>query len=106
MMKAILFIFIMSYFVVFIIENNAYSQSDKVKERQYQERGGAAEALVNMTDKMKFLCIQIDASNTIDQLEDKEQREQCKKFLDKVSIFEMSELIDTHLGIELEKTID
>jgi hypothetical protein len=102
MIKAI-FIFIIFSFVV-IIENNTYSQSDKVKERQYQESGAipivVTGAVVNMTDKMKFLCIQIDTSDSIDQIDNKEQQTQCKKFLDRVSIFEMRELIDKYLRVE------
>lgn len=50
-----------------------------------------------MTDEMKFICIKIDASSTTNQIIDKEQQAQCKKFLDMVSIYEMSELIDKHI---------
>jgi hypothetical protein len=49
-----------------------------------------------MTDEMKYLCIQTDASGSIDQIKDKEQKAQCKKFLDGISIFEMRELIDKY----------
>jgi hypothetical protein len=106
MIKTI-FILIIFYFVFIIENNNAYLQSDKVKERQYQERGGAiptattAEGVVNMTDEMKYFCIKIDASgSSIDQIEDKEHQAQCKKFLDRVSIYEMRELIDKYLEVE------
>ena len=49
---------------------------------------------------MKYLCIKIDASGSIDQIQDKEQQAKCKKFLDIVSIYEMRDLIDKYQGIE------
>jgi uncharacterized membrane protein required for colicin V production len=85
--------------VVVVFGTNAYTQSDKVKERQ-QESGvvpiAVTEAVGNMTDEMKYLCIQTDASGSIDQIKDKEQQAQCEKFLDRVSILEMRELIDKY----------
>ena len=89
-------------FVVVVFGTNAYTQSDKVKERQQESEAIpiAITEAVNMTDKMKYLCIKIDASGSIDQIKDKEQKAQCKKFLDRVSIYEMRELIDKYQGIE------
>ena|GEM_PF-3382851 len=83
------FIVVMFSFVV-IIGNNANTQSDKFKEKEQS----ALAAEVNMTNKMKFLCLQIDVNGKIDQIEDKEQQAQCEKFLDNVSIYELNELID------------
>jgi hypothetical protein len=82
--------------VVVIIESNAYTQSNQVLERQQQN----SISEVNMTDKMKYLCLEIDVKGGNELIEDKEQQAQCKKFLDKVSIYEMKELIDKYLGIE------
>jgi flagellar basal body-associated protein FliL len=89
--------------VVVVFGTNAYTQSDKVKERQQESEVvpiAVTEAVGNMTDKMKYLCIKIDASGSIDQIKDKEQKAQCKKFLDGVNIFEMRELIDKYLEVE------
>ena len=77
-----------SFIVVVVVGTNAYAQFDKVKVRQQKSEA------VNMTDKMKFICLQIDASSAIDQLKDKQYQAQCKKFLDKVNIYEMRESID------------
>jgi peptidoglycan hydrolase CwlO-like protein len=103
MVKAIFIGIIFSFVVIVIlIGTNTYAQSSEVMKKQQENT-----SIVNMTDEMKFLCIQIDASrSSIDQIKDKEQQAQCKKFLDRVSIYEMRELIDTYLGIEIEKTID
>lgn len=43
---------------------------------------------------MKFICLQIDAASVKDQLKDKEHQAKCKKFLNKVNIYEMRESID------------
>ncbi len=70
-------------------------------ERQ-QERGavlieaGAATKVVNMTDNMKYLCIKMDVNGSIDQIKDKEQQAQWEEFLERVSIFELKELIDKY----------
>ena len=50
-----------------------------------------------MTDQLKFRCIQIDASGAIDQIENKEQQAECKKFLDNVSIDELKVLIEKYI---------
>jgi hypothetical protein len=78
--------------IVFGTNNNAYAQFDKPMERQEEN----TEVIVNLTDKMKYLCLQIDAKDGIDQMEDKEQQKQCEEFLDKVSIAEMKELIEKY----------
>jgi len=49
-----------------------------------------------MTDQMKYFCIKIDASGSIDQLQDKEQQAQCKTFLDIVDNYELKELIQKY----------
>jgi hypothetical protein len=97
MIKAILIVVVIFSFVVLVIAlgiNHAFAQFDKFKESR------AIPILttdrVNMTDEMKFLCIKMDASNAIDQIKDKEQYAQCKKFLDNVSIYELKELIDKY----------
>ena len=102
-------VFIVVMFISFIIvivigTNNAYTQLDKSKEKQ--ENAEVAE--VNLTDKMKFLCLQTDAKNGIDQMKDEEQKKKCEEFLDKVSISEIKELIDKYMEKkEVEnKTID
>jgi uncharacterized protein YlbG (UPF0298 family) len=76
-------------FIVIVVGTNAYPQSDKSREIHEDTTG-------NLTDKMKFLCLYIDANGEIDQIEDKEQQAQCEKFLDKASIFEMKELIEKY----------
>lgn len=92
MVKAIFIGIIFSFVVVVIvIGTNIYAQSDDVRERQQQENTST----VNMTDKMKFFCIQVDVKGEIDQIKDKEeQQSQCRKFLDHVSIYELGELIN------------
>ena len=60
-MIKIIFIVVMLPFIVIVEEtNNAYAQFDKSKESQEN-----AEVVVNLTDKMKFLCLQIDAKDGI-----------------------------------------
>jgi flagellar biosynthesis/type III secretory pathway chaperone len=87
--------------VVVVVGTNAYAQFDKVKERLQHKSEvvpvSAGTEAINMTDEIKLLCIKIDASNAINQIIDKEQQAQCKKFLDMVSIYEMSEPIDKHI---------
>jgi hypothetical protein len=98
MITTIFILAIFSFVVVF--GTNAYTQFDKVMERQL-ESGLILVALateaVNMTDEMKYLCIKSDASKSVEQIKDKEQQAQCKKFLDGVSIYELKELIDKFL---------
>ena len=77
-----------SFIVVVVVGTNAYAQFDKVKVRQQKSEA------VNMTDKFHFICLQIDASSVKDQLKDKEHQAQCKKFLNKVNIYEMRESIN------------
>jgi hypothetical protein len=60
------------------------------------KRQGNISTEVNLTDQMKFRCIQIDASGAIDQIEDKEQRAECKKFLDNVIMDELKVLIEKY----------
>lgn len=74
-----------SVFVV-VFETNAYSQSEKAMER-------AATEVINMTERMKYSCIEMDIKGKLSQIVDKEQ---CKKFLDKVPIFELKELINKY----------
>jgi hypothetical protein len=104
MRVTILIVVVMFSFVVIVIgTNNVFTQFDKVKEKQHHESGVisiVATDAVNMTDEMKFLCIQTDASGSRDQIKDKEQQAQCKKFLDIVSIYEMRDLIDKYQGVE------
>jgi hypothetical protein len=101
MRVTILIVVVMFSFVVIVIgTNNAFTQFDKVKEKQHQESGVisiVATDAVNMTDEMKFLCIQNDASGSRDQIKDKEHKTQCEEFLDNVSIYELKELIDKYL---------
>jgi hypothetical protein len=79
--------------VIVVIGTNIYAQSDEDRERQQQQQENTS--VLNMTDKMKFFCIQVDASGSIDQRKDKEEQQaQCKKFLDSVSIYELEELIN------------
>ena len=94
-------VFVVAMFFSFIIvivvgTNNTYAQFDKSRERQE----GTLAAAVNMTDEMKYLCLQIDAKDGIGQMKDKEQQKQCEEFLDKVSIYEMRKLIDKYLGVK------
>ena len=49
---------------------------------------------------MKFLCIKLDISGSIDQIKDKNQQEECKRFLDLISIQELRKLIDKYVEIE------
>ena len=97
MIKTIFFLLVVmfSFIVIVIGTNNTYAQFDKSRERQ--EENTEAPEVVNLTDKMKFLCLHIDAKDGIDQMEDKEQQKQCEEFLDKVSIYEIKELIDKYL---------
>jgi hypothetical protein len=93
---------IIIFIVVVVVGTNAYTQSDKFKERQQESEALplVVTKVVNMTDEIKYLCIKIDASGSIDQIKDKEQQAQCEKFLDRVSIFELKELIDEYPGVE------
>jgi hypothetical protein len=95
MVKAIFIGIIFSFVVlVVVIGTNIYAQSDEVRERQ-QEQEQENTSVVNMTDKVKFFCIQVDVKGQIDQIKDKEEQQaQCKKFLDHVSIYELGELIN------------
>jgi glutamine synthetase type III len=95
MIKTVFITIIFTYIVIVVGTNNVYAQSDKSRERHENTT-----LVANLTDKMKYLCIKIDASGSIHQIQDKEQQAQCKKFLDRVSIFEMRELIDKYQGIE------
>ena len=97
MIKAILVVVVIFSFVVLVIAlgiNHTFAQFDIFKESRAIPI--STTNLVNMTDEMKFLCIKMDASNAIDQIKDKEQYAQCKKFLDNVSIYELKELIDKY----------
>jgi hypothetical protein len=76
-MKKIIFIAIIFFSIVTIVGTNAYSQPDKYIEKQKN-----SEAITNFTDQMKFLCIKTEASNGINQIENKEEQTQCKKFLE------------------------
>ena len=92
-MIKIIFIVVMLPFIVIVVgTNNTYAQFDK-----YQERQESTAEVVNMTDKMKFLCLQIDAKDGIDQIEDKVQQKQCEEFLDKVSIYKLKDLIERNI---------
>ncbi len=99
MIRTIFIVAIFS-FVVVVFETNVFEHSDGVKERQ-QESGliqtVTTIAVANMTDKMKYICLKMDANGEIGQMEDKEQKEQCKKFLNRVSIFEIKELINKYM---------
>jgi hypothetical protein len=79
--------------IVIVIVTNTYTQSDEVMERQQQQQQETTKT-VNIIDKMKYLCIEMDVKGEINQIKDKEQQSQYKKFLDKVNIYEMRELID------------
>jgi hypothetical protein len=96
MLKAVFIVIMFFSFILLIVveTNNAYAQSGKFKERE-QENTLAA-AAVNMTDKMKYFCLEIDAKDGIGQIQDKEQQKQCEEFLDKVSIYEIKELIEKY----------
>jgi hypothetical protein len=104
MIKTIFLVIVMFSFIVIVIGTNniAYAQFDKSRERQEENTAVVVEEEeeVNLTDERKFLCLQIDAKNGIDQIEDKEQQKQCEEFLDKVSIYEIRELIDKYLGVK------
>jgi len=60
----------------------------------------AATEEVHLTDKMKYLCVKVDANGSIDQIKDKKQQAQCKKFLDNVSVYEIRELIYKYINVE------
>lgn len=52
MIKIIFIVVVMfSFIVVVVVGTNAYAQFDKVKVRQQKSEA------VNMTDKMKFICL-------------------------------------------------
>jgi uncharacterized protein YqfB (UPF0267 family) len=78
-------------FIVILVGNKTYAQFDESMKRQENTL-----AVTNFTDQMKFRCIQIDASGAIDQIENKEERAECKKFLDNVSIDELKVLIEKY----------
>lgn len=78
-------------FIVILVGNKTYAQFDESMKRQENTL-----AVTNFTDQMKFRCIQNDASGTIDQIEDKEERAECKRFLDTVSIDELKVLIEKY----------
>ena len=98
MTKGIVNVVVMFSFVVVVvigIGTNNTAQSDKVVSEKQQK---STSVVVNMTDEMKFRCIQIDAIKGVDQIKDKEEQQaQCKKFLDNVSIYELKELIDKYI---------
>jgi hypothetical protein len=98
MIKTILIVVAVIFsFVVLVIAlgiNHTFAQFDKFEESRAIPL--STKDRVNMTDEMKSLCIKMDASNAIDQIKDKEQYAQCKKFLDNVSIYELKELIDKY----------
>jgi hypothetical protein len=63
--------------VVVIDGTNTYAQSTKVKDKLQESEVAsvvAATEIANMTEKMKYLCIQIDASASKDQIKDKERQ--------------------------------
>jgi hypothetical protein len=99
MIKTIFIVVMFFSFIVIVVgTNNAYTHSDKFREGEQEST--LAAAIVNMTDEMKYLCLEMDAKDGIDQIEDKEQQKQCEEFLDKVSIYEIRELIDKYLGVK------
>ena len=63
--------------LVIIVGTNAYVQFDKSRERQQE----STSTIVDLTDKMKYLCLQINASCRVNQMEDKEFKVKCEKFL-------------------------
>jgi hypothetical protein len=73
MTKGIFNVVVMFSFVVIVVigigTTNAFTQF-KVMERQQE----STSVVVNITDEMKFKCIQIDAIRGTDQIEDKEQQ--------------------------------
>jgi hypothetical protein len=90
MIKTVFIVVMFSFIVIVVGTNNAYAHFDKSKERQVSIEE------VNMTDKMKYLCLQIDAKDGIDKMKDKEQQKQCEEFLAHVSISEIKDLIDKY----------
>jgi len=68
-----------SSFVV-VVGTNAYIQFDKSRKKQQE----STSTVVDLTDKMKYLCLQINASCRVDQIEDKEFKVKCEKFLNNV----------------------
>ena len=81
---------------------NAYVQSDKIIDRQQITNKVSTKETeaVNMTDEMKFLCIKLDVSGSIDKIKDKDQQEECKRFLGLVTIDEVRKLIDKYVEVE------
>lgn len=92
MIKTIFLVVMFSFIVIVVGTNNAYAQFDKSREREQE----STLAAVNLTDKMKYRCLQIDASGLVNRIEDKEFKEKCEEFLDHVSISEMKELIEKY----------
>jgi uncharacterized alpha/beta hydrolase family protein len=45
--------------VIVVIGTNIYAQSDESRERQQQQQQQENTSVLNMTDKMKFFCIQV-----------------------------------------------
>ena len=89
-------------FLTVIFGINTYVQSDKIidiQEVTSKVLVKEAEA-VNMTDEMKFLCIKLDVGGSIDQIEDNNQQEECKRFLDLISIHELRTLIDKYVRVD------
>jgi hypothetical protein len=100
MIRTIFIVAIFSFVVIVVFGTNAFEQSNGVKERQQKSeliQIATTIVVANMTDKMKYICLKIDAKGEIGQMEDKEQKEQCKKFLNRVSIFEIKELINKYM---------
>jgi hypothetical protein len=96
-----IFIAAILYFII-IFGTNAYTQSDRITERQHIPSKVSVNETeeVNMTDEMKFLCIKLDVSGSIDQIEDKDQHAECERFLHLISIHELRELIDKYVEVE------
>jgi uncharacterized protein YqfB (UPF0267 family) len=92
MIKITFILAIFSFIVILEENNNASTQLDESTKRQ-----GNISTVANLTDQLKFRCIQIDASGAIDQIENKEQQAECKKFLDNVSIDELKVLIEKYI---------
>ncbi|HET7642113.1 MAG TPA: hypothetical protein VFK40_01280, partial [Nitrososphaeraceae archaeon] len=76
-----------------------YAQFDKIMDKQQTTSKVSVKETetVNMTDEMKFLCIKLDVSGSIDQMKDKDQQAECKRFLHLTSIQELRELIDKYV---------
>ena len=89
-------------FLNVISGTNAYVQSDKISDRQQVASIVSTNEteVVNMTDEMKFLCIKLDVGGSIDKIKDKDQQEECKRFLGLITIDEVRKLIDKYVEVE------